>query len=42
MLYVALHPEGVDRNDEADGMEIECFAVALHPEGVDRNVKPNL
>ena len=36
---VALHPEGVDRNDDPDA-ELRCFAVALHPEGVDRNSPP--
>ena len=36
---VALHPEGVDRND---GKEVGFRAsalVALHPEGVDRNAE---
>ena len=34
--FVALHPEGVDRNTEF--CIISVFAVvALHPEGVDRN-----
>ena len=35
-LAVALHPEGVDRNNH-DGAEIPFDQVALHPEGVDRN-----
>ena len=35
--YVALHPEGVDRNSTLPktGPKI---SVALHPEGVDRNI----
>ncbi len=37
-LFVALHPEGVDRNSfwrvESDD---NIVIVALHPEGVDRN-----
>ena len=36
MLYVALHPEGVDRNLEAWWVYF-MERVALHPEGVDRN-----
>ena len=36
MLYVALHPEGVDRNFNRFAKVKETF-VALHPEGVDRN-----
>ena len=35
-IYVALHPEGVDRNLNKMVEELEKM-VALHPEGVDRN-----
>ena len=34
---VALHPEGVDRNNMAK-IDISKIDVALHPEGVDRNL----
>ena len=34
--YVALHPEGVDRNVIYDKLQ-QFRDVALHPEGVDRN-----
>ena len=33
---VALHPEGVDRNNMAK-IDISKIDVALHPEGADRN-----
>ena len=36
---VALHPEGVDRNDKIEGVIQPMVKVALHPEGVDRNHK---
>ena len=36
-LYVALHPEGVDRNIWSANAYSIVTAVALHPEGVDRN-----
>ena len=35
-LRVALHPEGVDRNNFLD-YNVRRMGVALHPEGVDRN-----
>ena len=35
--YVALHPEGVDRNGTLCSVSVQCD-VALHPEGVDRNI----
>ena len=35
---VALHPEGVDRNDIASKKLWTYPTVALHPEGVDRNI----
>ena len=34
---VALHPEGVDRNDTIICDDVTLKEVALHPEGVDRN-----
>ncbi len=34
---VALHPEGVDRNNTYTTNTNSEFNVALHPEGVDRN-----
>ena len=34
---VALHPEGVDRNDILSRARLQLLRVALHPEGVDRN-----
>ena len=34
---VALHPEGVDRNNMVLHMDEATPQVALHPEGVDRN-----
>ena len=34
--FVALHPEGVDRNSWYDSQTAQA-SVALHPEGVDRN-----
>ena len=37
MPTVALHPEGVDRNDYPVYIDLEEDNVALHPEGVDRN-----
>ena len=38
LIFVALHPEGVDRNYvHADLAQL--VKVALHPEGVDRNAK---
>ena len=39
--YVALHPEGVDRNDILSRARLQLLRVALHPEGVDRNMKSN-
>ena len=36
-IFVALHPEGVDRNDTASKKLWTYPTVALHPEGVDRN-----
>ena len=36
--HVALHAEGVDRND-SDALHIRAGQVALHAEGVDRNTK---
>ena len=36
---VALHPEGVDRNDAVTVNGGDVMEVALHPEGVDRNGK---
>ena len=36
MIWVALHPEGVDRN-AYDKEQAHKSQVALHPEGVDRN-----
>ena len=36
-LFVALHPEGVDRNTATGAQPIPALSVALHPEGVDRN-----
>ena len=36
-MYVALHPEGVDRNLDIVGTFDASDGVALHPEGVDRN-----
>ena len=36
-LRVALHPEGVDRNQTSGGKSVIEYTVALHPEGVDRN-----
>ena len=35
---VALHPEGVDRNQASGGKSVIEYTVALHPEGVDRNL----
>ena len=35
-VLVALHPEGVDRNNMSEA-ELLGHIVALHPEGVDRN-----
>ena len=37
VFAVALHPEGVDRNQEHGEVKITGEPVALHPEGVDRN-----
>ena len=37
-MAVALHPEGVDRNNFLD-YNVRRMGVALHPEGVDRNVE---
>ena len=37
MAGVALHPEGVDRNQVLRTARTVKEAVALHPEGVDRN-----
>ena len=37
MLLVALHPEGVDRNNLWSAVSTVILSVALHPEGVDRN-----
>ena len=39
---VALHPEGVDRNDILSRARLQLLRVALHPEGVDRNTKTPL
>ena len=36
---VALHPEGVNRNNEALTYLGISNTVALHPEGVDRNAR---
>ena len=36
-IFVALHPEGVDRNRSCPTRTATVFRVALHPEGVDRN-----
>ena len=36
-MGVALHPEGVDRNDWLEEFIQAREVVALHPEGVDRN-----
>ena len=36
-MLVALHPEGVDRNDFGVRYRLRDLDVALHPEGVDRN-----
>ena len=36
LVLVALHPEGVDRNQSERRVTV-WNAVALHPEGVDRN-----
>ena len=38
-FWVALHPEGVDRNSAIATQQVNPPAVALHPEGVDRNIK---
>ena len=38
MPRVALHPEGVDRNEEYY-KKAKAAGVALHPEGVDRNTR---
>ena len=35
--FVALHPEGVDRNQRDSPLKHAFRLVALHPEGVDRN-----
>ena len=35
---VALHPEGVDRNNNRRFLQWQKLKVALHPEGVDRNI----
>ena len=37
-IYVALHPEGVDRNSARKVRQMDDL-VALHPEGVDRNIQ---
>lgn len=37
VFAVALHPEGVDRNDTAS-KKLWTYPVAPHPEGVDRNL----
>ena len=37
VFAVALHPEGVDRNQLFPRLDIVKSRVALHPEGVDRN-----
>ena len=37
--YVALHPEGVDRNMDCAMRKAPVALVALHPEGVDRNIQ---
>ena len=39
-VLVALHPEGVDRNNMSEA-ELLGHIVALHPEGVDRNSEPS-
>ena len=39
-VLVALHPEGVDRNNMSEA-ELLGHIVALHPEGVDRNIAQN-
>ena len=36
VFAVALHPEGVDRNNNSN-LDLIIVEVALHPEGVDRN-----
>ena len=36
-VTVALHPEGVDRNEQREILVLRKLLVALHPEGVDRN-----
>ena len=38
VFAVALHPEGVDRNNAILTFVQVCYGVALHPEGVDRNL----
>ena len=38
---VALHPEGVDRNESPEDIRVRISNVALHPEGVDRNEHRN-
>ena len=38
VFAVALHPEGVDRNQASGGKSVIEYTVALHPEGVDRNM----
>ncbi len=35
--WVALHTEGVDRNQKIPEMDVYAASVALHTEGVDRN-----
>ena len=40
--WVALHPEGVDRNFRMPLMPMRELSVALHPEGVDRNSSESL
>ena len=37
IVFVALHPEGVDRNYKEENND-GWYCVALHPEGVDRNI----
>ncbi len=37
-IWVALHPEGVDRNFRCLIVIYQHNSVALHPEGVDRNL----
>ena len=39
VFAVALHPEGVDRNEVCARRVTMPSGVALHPEGVDRNIK---